>query len=59
MAADLGVGEAEPRAEPERIGEEQQQQHRGRQKEQQAERVAVVLDAREECGQVPPSLVTS
>ena len=35
-AADLGVGEAEPRAEPERIGEEHQQQRRRGQHEQRA-----------------------
>src|SRR6185436_16453626 len=50
-AADLRVGEAEPRAESERIREEQQQQQRRRQQEQEAEGVAVVLEAGEQCGQ--------
>ena len=43
--ADLGVGEAEPEAQAERIGQEQQQQHRRGQHEEQPERVAVVLQS--------------
>ena len=41
---DLGVGKAEPNAQTERIGQEQQQQHRRWQHEDQAEGVAAVLE---------------
>ena len=44
-APDLGVGEAEPEAEAERIRQEDDQQQRRRQHEQHAQRVAVVLQS--------------
>jgi hypothetical protein len=50
-AADLRVGESEPRAEAEWIREEQQQQDRRRQQEQQPQRVAVVLEPGKQRGQ--------
>src|SRR5262249_17128268 len=43
-AADGGMGEREPDAEPERIGEKQQQKRRRRQHEPKAEPVAVHLE---------------
>src|SRR5205085_9224315 len=41
---DLRVGEAEPYAEPQRVGKEHEQQHRPRQHEEEAEGVAAVLE---------------
>ena len=43
-AADLGVGEAEPDAEAERIGEEAEQEDRRRQHEQEPEAVPALGD---------------
>ena len=47
LAADLRVGEAEPRAEPERVREEQEQQHRRGQQECEPEHVPIVERAGE------------
>ena len=49
-APDLRVGETEPSAEAERVGEENEQHDGGRQQKQQAERVAAVVQAREQRG---------
>ena len=46
-APDLGVGEAEPEAEPERIGQEDDQQQCRWQHEQHAQRIAIVLQSLE------------